>query len=169
MIILQEVNTEEIMTRNDILRQLRYALNLSDKELIALYKIKGYTVTENDLVNFMQKEDEPGYKEINSDILTLFLDSFIIKRRGNKDNPNQKDTNKNQKITNNIILRKIKIALELRDVDLNQIFELAGFPMSKSEISALFRSPDHRNYKLLGDQGLRNFIKGLSIYTRGSI
>ena len=70
-------------------------------------------------------------------------------------------------MTNNDILKKLRIALKLRDEDIIQILNLAEFTVSKGEISALFRAEDHPNYKECGDQFLRNFLNGLIIYMRG--
>jgi uncharacterized protein YehS (DUF1456 family) len=70
-------------------------------------------------------------------------------------------------MTNNEILKKLRIALELKDTDIMEILKLADFEISKSEVSALFRKPDHRNYKVCGDQILRNFLNGLIIRNRG--
>ena len=70
-------------------------------------------------------------------------------------------------MTNNDILKKLRIALELKDTDIIEILKLAGFETTKSELSALFRNPDHRNYKECGDQILRNFLNGLIIRNRG--
>ena len=70
-------------------------------------------------------------------------------------------------MTNNDILKKLRVALKLRDEDIIQILNLVDFPVSKSEIGALFRAEDHPNYKECGDQLLRNFLNGLIIYMRG--
>jgi uncharacterized protein YehS (DUF1456 family) len=70
-------------------------------------------------------------------------------------------------MTNNDILKKLRIALELKDTDIIEILKLAGFEITKAEVSALFRNPDHRNYKVCGDQILRNFLNGLIIRNRG--
>ena len=70
-------------------------------------------------------------------------------------------------LTNNDILKKLRIALELKDTDIIEILKLADFEITKSELSALFRTPDHRNYKECGDQILRNFLNGLIIRNRG--
>jgi len=74
---------------------------------------------------------------------------------------------KQQKMTNNDILKKLRIALKLRDEDIIEILKLVDFQVSKSELSALFRAEDHPNYKECGDQLLRNFLNGLIIYERG--
>lgn len=69
-------------------------------------------------------------------------------------------------MTNNDILKKLRIALKLRDDDLIEILKLVDFTISKSEVSALFRNEEHPNYKECGDQILRNFLNGLIIYKR---
>lgn len=70
-------------------------------------------------------------------------------------------------MTNNDILKKLRIALKLRDTDIIEILKLAEFEVSKSELSALFRKEDHPNYKECGDQLLRRFLNGLIIRNRG--
>lgn len=70
-------------------------------------------------------------------------------------------------MTNNDILKKLRVALKLRDEDIIQILKLAEFSVTKSEVNALFRAEDHPNYKECGDQLLRNFLNGLIVYMRG--
>jgi uncharacterized protein YehS (DUF1456 family) len=70
-------------------------------------------------------------------------------------------------LTNNDILKKLRVALELRDDDIIEILKLSDFEISKTELSALFRKEDHPNYKKCGDQLLRNFLNGLITYKRG--
>lgn len=70
-------------------------------------------------------------------------------------------------MTNNDILKKLRIALQLKDTDIIEILKLADFEITKSELSALFRNEDHRNYKECGDQILRTFLNGLIIRNRG--
>ena len=70
-------------------------------------------------------------------------------------------------MTNNDILKKLRIALSFRDTDILEVLKLADFNMTKSELSAIFRKEDHPNYKECGDQLLRNFLNGLIIKKRG--
>lgn len=70
-------------------------------------------------------------------------------------------------LSNNDILKKLRVALELKDEDVVKILKLADFDITKSELNALYRKPDHPNYKECGDQLLRNFLNGLIIYKRG--
>lgn len=70
-------------------------------------------------------------------------------------------------MTNNDILKKLRVALKLRDTDIIKILALVDFKMSEPEVNALFRNEDHPNYKPAGDQVLRNFLNGLIIHLRG--
>jgi uncharacterized protein YehS (DUF1456 family) len=70
-------------------------------------------------------------------------------------------------LTNNDILKKLRIALELRNEDIVEICKLVDFKITISELTALFRNESHPNYKPCGDQLLRNFLNGLIIYKRG--
>jgi uncharacterized protein YehS (DUF1456 family) len=70
-------------------------------------------------------------------------------------------------MVNNDILKKLRIALKLKDTDILEILKLAGMELSATELGALFRAPDHRNYKECGDQVLRRFLDGLIIKMRG--
>ncbi len=70
-------------------------------------------------------------------------------------------------MSNNDIMKKLRVALQLRDDDIIHILKLVDFNISKTELTAFFRSEDHPNYKPCGDQVLRNFLNGLVIYKRG--
>ena len=72
-------------------------------------------------------------------------------------------------LSNNDILKKIRIALSLRDEDMLHILSLAGFKMTKGALNDLFRHEDHPGYVVAGDQVLRNFLNGLIIYKRGPL
>ena len=71
-------------------------------------------------------------------------------------------------MNNNDILKKLRIALELKDTDIIEILQLADFEISKTELNAMFRKEGHRNYKECGDQLLRRFLNGLIIKKRGA-
>ena len=68
---------------------------------------------------------------------------------------------------NNDVMKKLRVALQLKDDDIIEILKLVDFNITKTELSAIFRREDHENYKPCGDQILRNFLNGLVIYKRG--
>lgn len=70
-------------------------------------------------------------------------------------------------MVNNDILKKLRIALKLKDTDILEILKLSGLELSTAELNAFFRNPDQRNYKECGDQVLRRFLDGLIIKMRG--
>jgi uncharacterized protein YehS (DUF1456 family) len=155
------------MIHNDILRRLRYALTLSNEKIQALFASVGYEVPVEHVVNIIKKEDDVGFILCRDSVLCLFLDALIIDRRGKKEGQTQYGLKPGEVLSNNDILRKLRIALELKEEDVLAILALADFRVSKSELSALFRKSDHRNYKECGDQLLRNFLLGLSRHYHG--
>ena len=70
-------------------------------------------------------------------------------------------------LTNNDIMKKLRVAHKLRDNDILKVLELVDFKMTKPELNAIFQKEDHKNYQECGDQLLRNFLNGLIIHLRG--
>lgn len=162
-----------MLSNNDILRRLRYALRINNRNMLAVFQLSGYEIPEEHLQNLLKKEEEPGFISCRDSVLLLFLDGLILERRGPStekraaaDEPNAEAPRK-PKLNYNDVLRKIRIALELQEQDLIDIMALAGFTVSRSELSAFFRKPGHRNYRECGGQFLRNFLRGLTLRYRG--
>jgi uncharacterized protein YehS (DUF1456 family) len=155
------------MINNDILRSIRYMLDLGDGKVVAIVQLAdaGFPIAKEDVQAFLRKDDDPGYLECSDRVLAHFLDGLVVHLRGRNGNLPPRPVEK--RITNNLVLKKLRVAFELKDVDMHQVFADAGFPVSKPELSALFRQPDHHNYRACGDQMLRNFLKGLTLRVRG--
>ena len=152
------------MNNNDILRRFRYALDIKDTEMVEAFRLSGYEIDRDGVKNFLKKDGEEGQVKCNDRILGLFLDGFITYKRGKMENGKERKPDK--KMTNNMILKKMQIALGFRSDDMLKIFRLAGLEISNSELSALFRNKEHKNYKECGDKYMRNFLKGLTICYR---
>ncbi|WP_293712112.1 MULTISPECIES: DUF1456 family protein [unclassified Stenotrophomonas] len=150
------------MINNDVLRSVRYMLDLSDGMVVdtILLADPAFNVDPAQVHDFLRKDDEPLFETCPDAVLARFLDGLIYHFRGRDESQPQRPPEK--RITNNIVLKKLRVAFELKDVDMHAIFESAGFPVSKPELSALFRQPDHKNYRECGDQLLRAFLKGLT-------
>lgn len=155
------------MRNNDILRRLRYALDLSDPSVIEMFAIGGYELDKERLRDFLKKDEEEGYASLRDKWMCQFLDGFIEYKRGKNENQPEGPRVAQNDLSNNDIFRKIKIALNLQSEDILEIMGLAGLEISKGELSAIFRRPDHKNYRECGDKYLRNFLKGLTIKYRG--
>jgi uncharacterized protein YehS (DUF1456 family) len=155
------------MINNDILRSIRYMLDFGDGKVVEIIQLADadFPIGKEDVQAFLKKDEDPGYAECSDRVLAHFLDGLVIYYRGRNENAPPRPVEK--RITNNLVLKKLRVAFELKDVDMHQVFADAGFPVSKPELSALFRQPDHHNYRACGDQMLRNFLKGLTLRVRG--
>ncbi|BEO98542.1 DUF1456 family protein [Fusobacterium nucleatum] len=155
------------MTNNDFLRRLRYALNVKDNVMVQIFKKGNIVLTREDVIDYLKKDIDEGFKKLNNNDLIAFLDGLIIQKRGKREDgtpiPQVKVTKNN---LNNILLRKLRIALSFKSYDMIKIFKLGGVEISEGELSALFRSEDHKNYKECGDKYIRVFLKGLTEFYR---
>ena len=154
------------MINNDVLRSIRYMLDLGDAHIVEIARMADPALKlDKDTVHAcLRKDDEPGYAECNDSLLAHFLDGLVLHRRGRNEALPSRPVEK--RMTNNLVLKKLRVAFELKDEDMHQVFDAAGFGVTKPELSALFRQPAHRNFRPCGDQMLRNFLRGLALRLR---
>lgn len=153
------------MTNNDILRRVRYIFDLDDSKVIEVFGHADLEVSRAQISDWLKKEEDEAFQECNDETLATFLNGFITDKRGAKDGPKpapEKD------LTNNQILMKLKIALNLKAEDMIDLISLGGFKVSKPELSAFFRKPGHKHYRECKDQVLRKFLSGLQVKYRDS-
>ena len=151
------------MTNNDILRRIRYILDFNDAKMVETFAMAGIEIRRGHIVSWLLKEEEHSYQICNDKMLATFLNGLISMKRGKKKGLQPEPENS---LTNNLILKKLKIALNLRSEDIIEILALADFELSVSELSSFLRKPGHRNYRACKDQVLRNFLMGLQIKLR---
>jgi uncharacterized protein YehS (DUF1456 family) len=154
------------VTNNDILRRIRYTFDFNDSKMIALFGLADQQVTRGQISDWLKKEDDPAYQKCSDRQLAIFLNGLINDKRGKKEGPQPEPE---KRLTNNIIFMKLKIALNLKAEDVLAIMDLADLRMSKHELSAFFRRPDHKHYRDCNDQILRNFLKGMQLKYRDTI
>ncbi|PZP23600.1 MULTISPECIES: DUF1456 family protein [Pseudomonas] len=152
------------MMNNDVLRSLRYMLDVSEPKLVKICQLADYRVSIEDMAAYLKKDDEEGFQPCSDEVMAHFLDGLVFYKRGKDESRPRLPVEK--RITNNAILKKLRVAFELRDEDMHAILEAAELPMGKAELSALFRKPGHNNYRECGDQVLRNFLRGLTLRVR---
>lgn len=153
------------MINNDVLRSVRYMLDLSDAKVVEIIRLAGLSVEQADVAACLKKDGEPGHAECSDAMLAHFLDGLVIFRRGKDDSQPARPVE--ARLTNNMVLKKLRVAFELKESDLQEVLQAANFNVSKPELNALFRKPGHHNYRVCGDQLLRNFLKGLTLRLRG--
>lgn len=167
------------MDNNDILIRIRYALDFRNTTMMEIFKLGGIEVTGDEIREILTKTNDSEDPEKNNEnkhrcddkMLDAFLDGFIIYKRGKQEIKPGQPTRTPLQINsydsvNNILLKKLRIALTLTSDDIINIFELAGITVTKSELSALLRKEGHPNYVICGDKFARNFLKGLAIKYR---
>ncbi|MBY0427547.1 MAG: DUF1456 family protein [Cytophagales bacterium] len=151
------------MTNNDILRSLRYTFDFNDLKMIQLFEMGGLKVDRAQVSDWLKQDHDPEFKAIVDHQLAAFLTGLIVDTRDKKEGEEPKAE---KKLNNNIIFRKLKIALNYKDEDILAIFDLVKFRLGKHELSAFFRKPDADQYRPCGDQVLRNFLYGLRLKFR---
>lgn len=153
------------MTNNDILRRIRYIFDFSDPKMTAIFGLADHPVTREQISGWLKKDDDPEFQACSDTELAVFLNGLIIERRGKKEGVQPEPE---QKLNNNIVFRKLKIALDLKAEDILQMLELSDVHISKHELSAFFRKPGHKHYRDCKDQILRNFLNGVQSRYRAS-
>ncbi|MCC5890641.1 MAG: DUF1456 family protein [Alkalibacterium sp.] len=173
------------MNNNDRLVRLRYALDLKDRETVEVFSLGEQELTKDDVQQMLTKvnnkdidqDDEDDFTEntyakaCDNRTFESFLNGLIVYKRGQqvtaKGEPvKQTRLIKHDKDINNVLLKKVKIALTLTSDDILDILDETGVHISNSELSAVLRKEGHRNYKECGDRYARNFLKGLTMRYR---
>lgn len=167
------------MDNNDILIRLRYALDIKNKDMVEIFKLGGIEVTKDEVLKILTKskdeyDDEEEVEDqikCNNKMLESFLNGLITFKRGKQDSkPGQpkspEPTEKNKDHMNNMLLKKLKVALQLTTEDILDILDDGGIIVSKGELGAILRKAGHRNYKECGDNFTRKFLKGLAFTYR---
>lgn len=152
------------MTNNDILRRIRYTFDYDDAKMIDLFAQADHAVTRSEVSNWLKQDLEPTFVEMKDVELATFLNGLINDKRGKKEGQQPKPE---EELNNNIIFRKIKIALNMKDTDILDVLESVDRQISKHELSAFFRKPTQDQYRPCQNQILRNFLSGLQQKYRG--
>ena len=165
----EERKGEIEMNNNNRLVRIRYALDMKDSDMMDIMHLGGSDLSKEEVKALLKKveseDSENEYEKMcDNETLERFLNGFIISKRGESSQKMPLElTNEN---VNNLLLKKMKIALSLKSEDILDILNDAGVSISKSELSAVLRKEGHRNYKPCGDRYVRNFLKGLALKYR---
>ncbi|MDD1794236.1 DUF1456 family protein [Enterovibrio makurazakiensis] len=146
------------MTNNDILRRIRYAFDFKDKAVVEIFALADVTVTQDQVVAWLKKDEDAAFVKMNAVELSSFLNGLINLKRGKREGEQPKPE---ARLSNNMVFQKLRIALNLKAEDILDILALVNFNISKHELSAFFRKPDNKHYRECKDQILRNFLTGV--------
>jgi len=126
--------------------------------MIELFALGDRVASRAEISDWLKREGEEAYVEMEDKDLAYFLNGFIVDKRGKQEGrvPIAED-----RLNNNLILRKLKIALNLKSEDIVELFKLVDKKISVSEIGAFLRHYSHSKYREFNGQYLRNFMNGL--------
>lgn len=146
------------MTNNDVLRRIRYTFDIKNPEMVDIFAAADCTVSREQVIRWLKKDTDEEFCPATDRDLATFLNGFINVRRGRREGEQPVPENR---LNNNMILMKLRIALNMKAEDVLGAMQAAGFRMSPHELSAFTRKPDHKNYRVCNDQILRNFLLGI--------
>ena len=147
------------MQINDILFKIKTALSLSSSEIIEAYSLVDFTMSEERVGNILKRHQDKGYEEATYEELGLFLDGLVVLKRG--ENSKKVGSDEVVELTNNLMLKKLRVAMNLKESELVIIFALAEVTLTKRQIGSLFRKEGGKNFKACSDELLMAFIEGL--------
>jgi len=148
-----------VISTNEILFRIQKALNLSLEDIVEAYKLENYKMLEPHLKDILKRRQDAGFMLCSYEELGVFLDGLVALKRG----PSPKKSNNDEavELTNNLILKKLRIALELKEAETEIIFGLADIELTKQQLASLFRKETHKNFKPCSSELLMAFIEGL--------
>lgn len=154
------------MTNNDVLRRIRYTFDFDDAKMISIFELADSIVTREQVSNWLKKDEDPAFEECLDVEVATFLNGLINDMRGKREGDQPAPE---KRMTNNMVFKKLKIALDLKNDDVLEIMGFADFELSQHELSAFFRKKGHKNYRECKDQVLRNFLQGLQFKYRDNV
>lgn len=127
--------------------------------MIEAYSLAGYKMDSTHLDSLIKRRQDEGSVLCSYEELGVFLDGLVLLKRG----PSPKKANDDDivDLTNNLILKKLRIALELKEAETEIIFSLGEAELTKQQLASLFRKEGHKNFKECSDELLMAFIDGL--------
>jgi uncharacterized protein YehS (DUF1456 family) len=159
-------STGKNMTNNEVLQHIRYIFALDNEKVSAIFELAQCPKTAEEITNYFRKNGEAEFIRIADNVLASFLDGLIIEYRGAKAGA---QAQLNQTINNNIVFNKVKIALALKADEIITLLSTAELTLSKHELSAFFRKPEHKHYRVCNDETLLKFFNGLHLKHQDAI
>jgi len=164
------------MNNNDRLRYLSNALALTQEEMIEIFSLGGLTVTAEQMellrtaIPEEEVEETVAVEKCDYPTLESFLNGYVTFKRGEPTTTTGESEKRPLTMTgknvNNVMIKKLKVALSLSNEDLIDMFEEAGMSLTKGELTPIFRKEGHKHYKKCSDRMIMTLIDGIGIITR---
>lgn len=148
-----------LINTNEILFRIKKALNLTEAQMMEAYSLEDYPMKASHLASLLARRQDKDFTLCSYEELGVFLDGLISLKRGLP--PEKSGDDEAIELNNNLILKKLRIALQLKEAETEIIFGLADIELSKQQLSSLFRKEGHKNFKECSDELLMAFLDGL--------
>jgi len=146
------------MNPSEVIKAIKEALNLNRRQILHIYELEDYPMNIERLDKILKNRSKKNSANATYEELGVFLDGLISYKRGKKDTPPPQDVI----LDNNLILKKLRVALNLKEFEVAMIFELVDFNISKNLIKDFFRNPNHPKFKECDNKTLKAFLDGLN-------
>lgn len=147
------------MKPNELMRHLRKLLALNEKGMTEILALGQYAAAPEQMRNWLRHENEAQYEPCPPLVPAHFLEGLIIAQRGPREGG---ATPPIGPLTNNQVLKKLRIAFNLQGDEMHTLFASVDHPLSKQEMDALFRKPEHKNFQVCSEHTLRLFLQALT-------
>ncbi|MEA2047318.1 MAG: DUF1456 family protein [Campylobacterota bacterium] len=147
-----------LVSTNEVLYRIQKTLNLSIEDMLEIYRLEAYPMEESYLTSLLKRRQDKAFMLCSYEDLGVFLDGLVTLKRGPSP---QKKRDEAVELSNNLILKKLRIALELKEAETEIIFGLADVELTKQQLSSLFRKEGHKNFKTCSNELLLAFLEGL--------
>lgn len=146
------------MKPSEIIQSIKEALNLNRAQIMHIYNLEEFAISKDRLDSILKNSSKKGSINATYEELGVFLDGLIQYKRGTS----KKDRDSEIILDNNLILKKLRAALNLKEDEIAIIFELADYSISKSTTKDMFRSPNHPKIRECDNKTLKAFLDGLN-------
>jgi len=146
------------MKPSEIIKAIKDALNLNRAQIAYIYELEDFLITKDRIDSILKNRSKKNSANATYEELGVFLDGLIQYKRGLA----KKEQNEDVILDNNLILKKLRVALNLKEFEIEIIFDLAEFKISKTAIKDMFRSINHPKFKECDNKALKAFLDGLN-------
>ena len=148
------------MTNNDVLRNLCETFDFNEDKVVEIFALAEQKISSKQVSSWLKKANDPELVECDNKTLSVFLNGLISEKRGKKEGSLPEP---DKIMTNNIVLKKLKIALDLKNEDVLELLALSGQSVNSYELTSYFRKPGHKNYRPCKNPMLRAFLKAIQL------
>ena len=113
-------------------RRLSAALQVLPATAPLPVRLGNCVVSRAEVVAFLETDDQDGYQACGDKAMAHFLNSLVIYKRGKDESRPPQPVE--VPVTNNAVLKKLRVAFELEDDDIIALLQKNGLTVSKNEL-----------------------------------